>query len=233
MIDPSEKSTGLSPAPVAACEIDENLVLDGRLALYHRRDRWLALSDLHFGYEVSRRRDGALWPLWGASSIAERLESLLDDYRPQTLVLVGDVVDSSAAPAEAISWLQTLHRREIEIILIEGNHDRGACRREFVWKRDHRIEDMFFEHGHLPGSYSGGGWRVSGHLHPSVNFRDGAGTRLRLPSLVVREDEDGSREIILPAFSPWAGGGAYLPPVSTRRIRQWAASPRRVFEVID
>lgn len=233
MIDPSEKSTGLSPATVAACGIDEDLVFDGRLALYHRGDRWLALSDLHFGYEMSRRREGALWPLWGTGTIADRLDSLLDDYRPAVLILVGDVVDSSAAPAEAVSWLRQLHQRPIEIVLIEGNHDRGACRREFPWKRDHRIGGISFDHGHLPIPSVAGELRIRGHLHPSVSFRDGAGTHLRLPSLVLREDENGSREIILPAFSPWAGGGTYTPPPATRRLRQWAASPRRVFEIGD
>jgi metallophosphoesterase superfamily enzyme len=65
-----------------------------------------------------------------------------------------------------------------------------------------------------------------------VNFNDGSGTRLRLPSLVVEESATGSREIFLPAFSPWAGGARY-PTAAGKSMRQWACSPRRVFEVIE
>lgn len=235
MIEPIEKSTGLclpTGPTTASCGIDGDLVFDGRLALHHRADGWLAVADLHFGYELSRRREGALWPLWGTDDIAARLAALLEDYQPRTLVLVGDVVDSSAAPAGALAWLRGLHREGLEVILIEGNHDRGACRREYQWRPGHRIGNTFFEHGHLPPSLAGG-LRVRGHLHPSVSLGDGAGTRLRLPCLVLREDENGGREIVLPAFSPWAAGGRYTPPAGTRHLRQWAASPQRVFEIPD
>ncbi len=60
---------------------------------------------------------------------------------------------------------------------------------------------------------------------------DGAGTTLRLPSLVIEENEDGSRDLYLPAFSPWAGGGRHAAP-ERKRVRQWACSPQRVFEVV-
>ncbi len=237
MIEPIEKSTGLSPdgASVtvsAACGIGGGLELDGRLALHNREARWLAVADLHFGYELSRRRDGALWPLWGSDNIVVRLESLLADYRPRTLVLLGDVVDSSAALAEALAWLRSLHREGLELILIEGNHDRGLCRREFTWVSHHRIGDTVFEHGHLAPSTKAD-LRVRGHLHPSVSLGDGAGTRLRLPGLVDREDVDGHREIVMPAFSPWAAGGRYDQPAGTRSLRQWAVTPGRVFEIRD
>jgi metallophosphoesterase superfamily enzyme len=36
--------------------VAENVVLDGRLALFHKRESWLAVSDFHFGYELSQRQ---------------------------------------------------------------------------------------------------------------------------------------------------------------------------------
>jgi uncharacterized protein len=57
-----------------------NVFLDGRLALFHETERWLAMADLHFGYELSQRAAGRLVPLWGMTSVEERLAELLADY---------------------------------------------------------------------------------------------------------------------------------------------------------
>jgi hypothetical protein len=234
MIDPKEKSTGLSPllSGAAIGEIGGGLLLDGRLALVDPVARWLAVSDLHFGYEANRRREGGLWPMWGMATIASRLEGLVRDWQPETLILVGDVVDGSAAPDEAVAWLTRVQDLAPRLVLIEGNHDRGPIRREFDWVDSWQAGDVFFEHGHLNRAAPDFSRRVRGHLHPSVNFNDGSGTRLRLPSLVVETSAAGACEIFLPAFSPWAGGTRY-PGTAGNAIRQWACSPQRVFEVIE
>src|SRR6185295_10089776 len=59
--------------------IGRNVVLDGRLALFHRRQRWLAVADLHFGYELSQRVAGRLWPMWGMTTVEGRLHQLIAD----------------------------------------------------------------------------------------------------------------------------------------------------------
>ena len=62
--------------------VADEILLDGRLALFHQRERWLAVADLHFGYELSQRAAGWLVPMWGMESISERLLRLVDEYRP-------------------------------------------------------------------------------------------------------------------------------------------------------
>jgi metallophosphoesterase superfamily enzyme len=225
-------STSTSTSAGTSVRLVDGLVLDGRLALFHERDRWLAVADLHFGFEAGRRRDGALWPLWGMESVASRLLELIRHYRPVTLVLVGDVVDGAVESAAACEWLASLRDLGPELVLIAGNHDRGPVMREFSWVDSWTAGDFFFEHGHLASSRPALPWRVRGHLHPSVRIGDGAGTTLRLPALVIEENEDGSRELRLPAFSPWAGGGHHLS-CQPERVRRWACSPRRVFEVAE
>ena len=88
MTEASEKSTD-----PARASVHPDVVLDARLAIFHQRSRWLALADVHYGYEVARRAEGGLWPLWGMGAIEERLAGLLDDYAPETVILVGDVID--------------------------------------------------------------------------------------------------------------------------------------------
>ncbi len=129
-----EAAEPVSSDPVAAAiRLGDGLILDGRLALFHESERWLAVADLHFGFEAGRRRDGALWPLWGMESVASRLSELVVHYRPVTLVLVGDVVDGAAEPGAAREWLASLRDLGPEVILIVGNHDRGPVRKEFFW----------------------------------------------------------------------------------------------------
>lgn len=222
-----------APAPStmsSLLEVAPDLDLDGRLALVHRRERWLAVADLHFGYEAGRRRDGALWPMWGMGTVSQRLAELVGDHRPETLVLVGDVVDGAAAEDEAVAWLRSLEGICGRVVLVEGNHDRGAARREFEWVASFSLGEYRFEHGHRPAAEEFRGIRVSGHLHPSVRMADGAGASLRLPALAYVENAAGGREFVLPAFSPWAGGGRLERP-SGDAVRLWACSPQRVFEL--
>ncbi|PZR76103.1 MAG: hypothetical protein DLM73_03515 [Chthoniobacterales bacterium] len=66
--------------------VADEVLLDGRLALFHQRERWLAVADLHFGYELSQRAAGRLVPMWGMASIAERLMRLVAECRPTRLL---------------------------------------------------------------------------------------------------------------------------------------------------
>src|SRR3954469_23943186 len=103
--------------------IGKNVLLDGRLALFHRRDQWLAVADLHFGFELSQRAAGNLFPLWGMQTIQNRIAELLRDYRPRQLILLGDLIHDRAAAIAFSEWIGELRERT-EVILIAGNHDR-------------------------------------------------------------------------------------------------------------
>lgn len=228
MIDPAEKST--EGSSVATAEVSPGVLLDARLALFHEGENWLALSDLHFGYEVSRRADGGLWPLWGMESIRERLLALLETWQPETLILAGDIVDSRAAPNEAIEWLGQIQELCSTLVLVEGNHDRGPVMRHFPFVPHFETGDFFFHHGHKQPEITGK-IEVSGHLHPSTRFSDGAGTSLKLPTF-TRECLSGDREKwVLPAFSPWAGGHPAEPSDGANPYHRWACGKERVFEV--
>jgi uncharacterized protein len=82
----------LSSRQIIVTIIARNVLLDARLALFHTRQRWLAVADLHFGYELSQRAAGNLFPFWGMRTIEQRLEELLRDYKPKRLIVLGDLV---------------------------------------------------------------------------------------------------------------------------------------------
>lgn len=80
------------------------------------------LSDLHIGKrvnEVSMLEDQAY--------ILAQILSLIDEERPDTLLIAGDVYDKSIPPAEAVSlfddFLYSVSRRGVPVLMISGNHD--------------------------------------------------------------------------------------------------------------
>src|SRR6187551_3835552 len=109
--------------PCHQARVARDVVLDGRLALFHRRQRWLAVADLHFGYELSQRAAGRLWPMWGMASVEGRLRQLIAEYRPRHLVIVGDIVHDRAAVSAASDLLERLSVL-CQLIVVAGNHDR-------------------------------------------------------------------------------------------------------------
>lgn len=203
--------------PFSQVHVAEDVLLDGRLALFHETQRWLAVADLHFGYELSQRAAGRLMPMWGMASIEERLFELLRHYQPRHLVILGDLVHDRAAAIVVRQLIERLGELT-EPVLLVGNHDRqldGVIAMQASWKTD----GFYFHHGHCEAE-SPEPIQIIGHHHPAGSITDGAGLRLKLPAFVQQ-----GRCWILPAFSPWAGGIAWPADVESRI---WLCSPTRI-----
>lgn len=200
--------------------IAPQVVLDGRLALFHEEEGWLAVADLHFGYELSQRAAGRLMPMWGMTSIEQRLAELIDDYQPSQLIIAGDLVHDQTAAGGAAALLARLRER-CAVIALAGNHDQGVARLIDLLPR-WETPGFVFHHGDCESETSGR-IQVIGHHHPAATIRDGAGLRVKFPAFIQRE-----ACWILPAFSPWAGGVAW-PEDGASRI--WLCTPRRVLRV--
>ena len=198
--------------------VADEIVLDGRLALFHRTERWLAVADLHFGYELSQRAAGALVPMWGMATISDRLAELVDEYEPECLIVLGDLVHDKTAAREAVELLRKFGER-CEVTVVAGNHDRHL--RGQIEMVDSLETDRFhFHHGHCAAE-AGNRTQIIGHHHPAAVITDGAGLRLKCPAFVQQ-----SSCWIMPAFSPWAGGTRWVPDESSRI---WLCTADRVF----
>lgn len=202
--------------------VAEEILLDGRLALFHQTDRWLAVADLHFGYELSQRAAGRLVPLWGMRSISDRLRELVNEYEPRRLLVLGDLVHDKTAAREASQLLRALTTR-CEVVVVAGNHDRQLGRHvEMV--ESVQTDRFHFHHGHCAVDASER-IQVIGHHHPAAVITDGAGLRLKCPAFVQQ-----SSCWIMPAFSPWASGTRWTPDDSSRI---WLCTEERVFALPD
>lgn len=197
--------------------VAHDILLDSRLALFHQTERWLAIADLHFGYEISQRAAGRLMPLWGMDSAEKRLWSLLADYAPQTLVILGDLVHDSAAETPLRALLEKV-RASCTVIALAGNHDRKLGR-EIPLAGSWATERFLFHHGHCDAQTEGR-IQIIGHHHPAATLSDGAGLRLKFPAFVQTEGC-----WILPAFSPWSSGLVWKPAGAER---VWLCAPQRI-----
>lgn len=218
--------------PPARAAVAPGVFLDPRLAVFHAGERWLAVADLHYGYEVSLRAAGALVPAYGMDDIEGRLRGLLADYRPERLLLLGDLVHSGAARVEAEAFLERLRAAAAtglaggEVIALLGNHDRRAFAGAGLGEH-FATDGFFFHHGDrpAPADLVAGRIVVEGHHHPAATLRDGAGLALKLPAFIIRAD---GRRWTLPAFSPWAAGGGGGGNRYGAGARRWLCAPRRV-----
>ena len=228
-------------------EVSPGVLLDSRRALIHPQQGWLAVSDLHYGYELRQRAHGALMPAWGMAECEQTLIQLLEDHRPQKLILVGDIMDGKSCAEETHALLGRLRDAVPTLISIQGNHDRIPLRKSWNLVESHVVEYFSFTHGHR---WTQGRWsdvdvytqsggetvitktrtiHITGHEHPAVHLRDGAGLRLKLPALVQEQITPRMQRWILPAFSPWAMGGEYS---STHpRLGTWVCAPGRVWNL--
>src|ERR1043165_8424742 len=160
--------------------VAEEILLDGRLALFHKTERWLAIADVHFGYELSQRAAGHLVPLWGMTTISDRLEALVNDYKPERLIILGDLVHDKTAAREAAELLRGFAGR-CEVVAVAGNHDR-KLRGHIEMVDTFETTQFHFHHGHCATEVAER-VQIIGHHHPAAVTSDGAGLRLKSPQL--------------------------------------------------
>jgi len=198
-------------------EIQPGVWLDSRLAVWFPLERLLVVADLHWGYAASHRARGNLLPWWGDEEIEDRLHALLVDYSPAEMIWLGDVVHAAEGGTRAETFLR---QSAVPVTALAGNHDRR-------WRSAGATSTMrgnyFFHHGDTSPALPPNCIEVIGHHHPAVNWGDCAGSRLKLPALVVS-----ARQLILPAFSPWAAGTPWHANEENDET-VWAIAPTRIF----
>jgi putative SbcD/Mre11-related phosphoesterase len=201
-------------------ELEPGLVLDARRALWLARERTLVVADLHLGYAWTHRHAGQLLPLAPDDTLA-RLEALVNDFAPEELVLLGDVVHGFTPSEEVLAEIRHLASgigSRVRLRLVEGNHDFALKKMLRRLGLDLAVELQIFVgphvllHGHTPddlkaaaliaASGERGGRVILGHEHPAVRLSDGVASSARCPCFIV-----GEGTLVLPCFTEWSAGG--------------------------
>jgi DNA ligase-associated metallophosphoesterase len=168
--------------------------------------RALVVADLHFGKAASFRARGVPVPRGTTDGNIRRLDLLLAGTGATTLIFLGDLFHAREAHApDTVAALCAWRRRQsaLEMILIEGNHDRHAGPPPAVLgiqvvDEPFCMGDLALCHHpqQLPGAHV-----LAGHLHPCVRLYGAANDSLRLPCFWIREPMT-----LLPAFGEFTGG---------------------------
>lgn len=174
-------------------------------ALFWPAERTLFIADPHWGKTAAFRAGGL--PVPGGTSDADlgRLAAALRRTGAARLVVLGDLFHASGGrTAETLAAVAGWRARhpELEILLVRGNHDRGAGDPPPEW--GFRCVDPPYRRGpwalcHRPEEAPPGGYALAGHLHPGVRLA-GGGERVRLPCFWF-----GPRGGVLPAFGSFTG----------------------------
>jgi putative SbcD/Mre11-related phosphoesterase len=151
--------------------------------------RLMVVADLHIGWEMSLSGQGIHVPSQ-TPKLLKRLFGLLSQFRPDELLVLGDV-KHTVARAETMEWrdvpefFEALRKRVQRISVIPGNHDGNL---EPLLPEGINIlpstgvafDGVGFFHGHQWPSPVLLKTRtlVMGHVHPVVVFRDPAGFRV-------------------------------------------------------
>jgi len=190
----------------------EPLLLDARRALFWPRRRWLMIADLHLGKASLLRQAGAAIPRGTTTRDLARLDSLIEDHRPERMIVLGDLIHGAERkPAQWLDALAAWRARHdaIELVLVAGNHDRHMPLAALGFSIEPAIvaEPFVLLHEAEPMT---GLHVLAGHVHPGVVMRDGR-MRLRLPAFW-----SGPTRSLLPAFGSLCGLTPRLPDAADR-----------------
>ncbi len=155
--------------------------------MIYRDFKMLVIADLHLGIESELAEAGVSLPSQ-LPDIKRRINQLLDRYRLERVLLLGDVKHNVPRTA----WLEwqelpeffeeLLRKAEVEVIL--GNHDGDLEGMVPRGVRLHsasgiKVGEVGFIHGHAWPSSEVLNCKVlvMGHMHPAFEFKDAQGGR--------------------------------------------------------
>ena len=197
-------------------------------AAYWERARTLLVADAHFGKAASFRALGV--PVPGGTTLdgLRRLDAMLAQTGARRIAFLGDYLHAreGRAPAtlEALARWHDVHR-DVELLLVRGNHDRGAGdppRESGVRCVDAPLVEPPFVLAHHP-TVSRDGYVIAGHLHPAAYLEGPSRQRERLHYFWI-----GERGMVLPAFGEFTGVAEIEAKVEDR---VWVVAGGEVMEV--
>ncbi|MFM0691894.1 ligase-associated DNA damage response endonuclease PdeM [Paraburkholderia graminis] len=207
----------MKPASLSVEIAGHPLVLSSLRAAFDPALRCLFVADAHFGKDAVFRARGVPVPIGSTADNLMRLDILIAEFEPSTLVFLGDLLHAREAHAEEI--LDALHvwrarHPRLRIVLVEGNHDRhagalpGTLNVELVpepwrvgpWALCHHPQTV-------DGAYA-----LAGHLHPVYRIAT------RNDSVRVPCFRFGVQGGVLPAFGSFTGGARDDGRVSGERV---------------
>jgi hypothetical protein len=157
-----------------------------------KNTRTIVIADLHIGWEVTLTNQGVYIPSQ-TPKLLKRLLNLINRYKPDTLILLGDV-KHTVATAQLEEWkdipafFEKLKRKTNDIRVVPGNHDGNLEPLlppgiEVTPPTGIAIQNVGLFHGHTWPSPQllQSQILIMGHVHPVIAFRDPLGFKIIKP----------------------------------------------------
>jgi DNA ligase-associated metallophosphoesterase len=183
----------------------EPFILMPEGAIYLPQRATLLVADTHWGKTATFRARAIPIPEGSLLDDLSRLSRALIRSGARRLVVLGDLLHARAGRDEhtmdQISGWRAGHP-ELEVILVRGNHDRGAGDPPADWRMQVVDEPLIvppflFQHTPLPDPL---GYVIAGHLHPGVTLSGRGRQSMKLPCFWF-----GVEMAVLPAFGSFTG----------------------------
>jgi len=184
-------------------------------AAYWAPGETLFVADTHWGKAAAFRSHSIAVPHGTTSGDLARLTSLIGQTQCRRIVLLGDAIhakEGRGALDEVAVW-RAMHR-DVQILLIRGNHDRRAGDPPEELRIDclnAPLAEAPFVFQHHPLA-SPEGYALAGHIHPAISLHGRGLQRATLPCFWFTRDY-----CVLPAFGSFCGR-ALIEPAPEDRI---------------
>ncbi len=188
----------------------EQLILHSLKGVFWEKMSCLFLADLHLGKATHFRKSGYAVPVAVSDSNWNKLISLLIDFKPERVIMLGDLFHSDYN-SEWEDLAQLIEQfSQVRFELVMGNHDildQSHYNSLGLIVHQHYLELGPFLCTHEPlKEFIPQQYNLSGHIHPCVRIRGRGRQRLRLPCFYF-----GKRQGILPAFGAFTGMAEVQP----------------------
>ncbi len=192
-------------------------LIEGLAIAYIKSLKSLVISDLHLGYEGHMAKNGVFIPKANLKKILKDLDRGLIHTKAKSIIVVGDIKNDFSNVQqdefnELLEIIKFCKARNVELILIKGNHDNFIDRYKVPFKLktytgDALIGEYLFFHGDkLPKSPTKAPkMLISGHEHPSIGIVNAAGRNERLRCFLFGKYKK-VKLLVLPAISYFATG---------------------------
>ncbi len=148
------------------------------LFLYLKKEKILAIGDLHIGLEEALQKQGFFIPRFDIDEVIKRLEKIFRKIKVEKIILIGDVKHEFGTISDQ-EWRDTLKVLDYllekgNVILIKGNHDTIlgpiSKKRDLEIKESYKVNEVLFVHGDKIINEKAE-VIVIGHEHPAISFK--------------------------------------------------------------
>lgn len=190
---------------------NQTLWLSPERCIFWEEEKWLIVSDMHFGKSGHFRKAGIGIPQTVFKEDLHRLVTQIQFFKPEQLIVVGDFFHSHLNNEIKLfeKWRKDL--TSLPIHLVKGNHDIL----EQQWYAANNIEihavqltkgPFTFMHELPEQETVVNEYIFTGHIHPSIHIAGLGKQSLRFPCFYFAE-----QYAVLPAFGRFTGLHAIKP----------------------